>query len=219
MNQCAYSCFATPPVNSGNPQECRICGTKSGCDIKVDVPSQNNAVAYIWQLEQCGDFIFAGSLDLGGVVGRALGPFVPELAEGFGNFSLPDGPIAQEIYAGLAATFFFDAKFPKITFQDFGFELWQMSVLEVDEKDPAFEVITTNGFRGEGGFFGEDDAFDFTTIGGPLDDGVRALNCVSPKCGFNEKLFVGTAVYGPDQASSTFSLNADAKVKCDELVL
>ena len=214
----------------GTRQECRICGSDSGCEKKVTVPDQTNAQAYIWQVEECGDYIFAGSLDLSGVlrslvqilaaliadaIGRQIGLLLkmldlpnvpPEIAEFVDDQlqikeSLPftARDVIRETITGLIATFFFDARNPAIRPDDFGFELWQMSVDEANDSAPEFELITKNGFK-KNKFSPE-----------PTDDGVRSLSCLKPICGGHETLLVGSAVYYEGQDSTTWALNADAE--------
>eukprot|EP00529_Nitzschia_sp_RCC80_P006139 CAMPEP_0113481150 /NCGR_PEP_ID=MMETSP0014_2-20120614/22258_1 /TAXON_ID=2857 /ORGANISM="Nitzschia sp." /LENGTH=1039 /DNA_ID=CAMNT_0000374633 /DNA_START=156 /DNA_END=3275 /DNA_ORIENTATION=+ /assembly_acc=CAM_ASM_000159 len=221
-------------VELGTQQECRICGSESGCDKKVTVPDQTNASAYIWQVEECGDYIFAGSLDLSGVIRSFVQILAALIGDAIGNqigllitmLDLPSVPpqiadfvddqlnlidslpvtardVVRETITGLIATFIFDARNPAIRPDDFGFDLWQMSVDEANDPSPEFELITKNGFK-KNKFSPE-----------PTDDGVRSLSCLKPICGGHETLLVGSAVYYGGQDATTWALNADAEKDCD----
>lgn len=218
-------------VELGFGQACNICD-RNFCQ---DIPFKGltKASTYVWQVTECDNKVFAAILDFSSQFSDQflvftleelvkLSCFFPvilrKVTDSFdGCVDRGTGVLRSYLrtfsarriaFQSLAASAVYE---DRISPDDFGFDLFFAETSDILSGKATFEPITTSGFRelspapdcgldrpieGAFGF----DPFSAT------DDGIRTMVCHTDKNG-NAMLVMGSAVFGLNQASNTYTLD------------
>ena len=196
----------------GIPQSCYVCNADDGtCQDPEELPSQNGLSAYIWDLTICDNKVFAGTLDLTGLVVnlilREIISFLEETDIGILCRLNLDNPILLfllEIFVFFIVSLILQQPF---NIAQGGFNLLYVDVDDVTDL-AKWKVVTKDGFRRilndddneirvDPEFFYEEGVLGYLR-NRPFEDGVRNMVCSD-----DHFLHVGTAVYG-DSPSNTY---------------